>query len=286
VIERESDIVEAVMKTHDREYEDAADGRRDAANTTIGPVVADEIGIPPATQLGRSGGPISEASAAMKRLLSFCGGTASMGIGIVAAMIVLTHLGSHASRPDRGPEADNQPDGGIVVRSELRQIWLPVTLTELAEQQSRAPVVRDHAGLKRLLEVRDQRDLWYALTARAHQVNGGFADITVIRRPYHDPEYFPELLAVLATAAGDPPRDSDTDFSTASIHIIAEELARREPRGAIVELLDDPPPPAVHGRGHDGGPSQGRDVSGRRALDCSTTVPGSGPRPPAGRSRE
>ncbi len=269
------------MKTHDREYEDVATGRRDAANTTIGPVVADEIGIPPATHLGRSGRPISEASAAMKRLLSFCGGTALMGIGIVAATLVLTYIGSHATHPGRKLEADELPDGGIIVRSELLHIWVPETLTELAEQQSRAPAIRDHEGLKRFLELRDQRDVWYALTVRAHQVNGGFADITVIRRPYHDPEYFPELLAVLATTAGNPPRDSDMDFSTASIHIIPEELARREPRGAIVELLDDPPPPVAHGRGHDACPSRGEDVSGRGAPERTTTVPGSGLRPPA-----
>jgi len=90
--------------------------------------------------------------------------------------------------------------------------------------------------LKRFLGLRNQEDLWYALTTRAHQVNGRFVDLSVIRHPYHDPQDFPELLAVLAAAAGVPTRGLGSDFSTASVHIIPAESGKREPREVMVEL--------------------------------------------------
>jgi hypothetical protein len=168
-----------------------------------------------------------------------------MGIVLAAVMIVAFRLVSRATGPGRRLDPAEVPGGGIVVRSEVLHLWSPEALMELARQQARAPVVRDHGGLRRSLELRGQQDLWYALTVRGHQVNGLFADMTVIRRPYRDPESFPEFLNVLAVAGGDPPRDPGPDFSTASIHLIPAELARREPSGAIAELLRHPPPPRL-----------------------------------------
>jgi hypothetical protein len=130
----------------------------------------------------------------------------------------------------------------------LLDLWLHETLVELAGEPFRAQVVRNHQDLKRLLELRNQQDLWYALTAQGHQVNGGFVDLTVIRRPYHDPQFSSEFQAVLATAGGNPPRYPDTDFSTASIHLNPAELAKREPRRAIAELFRQPLAPAAQGR--------------------------------------
>ena len=142
-------------------------------------------------------------------------------------------------------EPADRPGSGIIVRSELLRLWLPQTLTELAKRQSQFRVVRTHEELQRFLELQDRKDLWYALTMRGHQVNGDFVDITFIRWPYDDPLHFPELLEILATAAGNPPRDPDADFSTASVHIIANDSLNREPREVIAELLGHPSEPVL-----------------------------------------
>ncbi len=181
------------------------------------------------------------------RLLWLGRGYLVMAIVLVAAIIALPRLTSHATRPADDLEPDNHLGGGTVTRYELLRLWLPRALTDLAKRQSQSQVVRDHGELKRFLERGKQEDSWYALTSRVHQVNGGFVDLTVIRRPYQEPQHFPELLAVLATAVGNPPRDLDTDFSTASITIIPEDLRKREARQVLSELLSHPPSPAAPG---------------------------------------
>jgi hypothetical protein len=127
-------------------------------------------------------------------------------------------------------------------------LWLPETLIELASRQAQSPVVRDPGEMRRYLELREQECLWFALTTRGHQVNGEFVDMTVIRRPYQEPHLFPELRAMLAKAAGNPPRDPTAELSTASVHIMTEESWKREPREVIGELLAHLSPPVVQGR--------------------------------------
>ena len=193
----------------------------------------------------------SPAEGRPKRLPISRGGTFLIGIAIALAAIVSTRLAPHAAGPDRELDPDEPPGGGIVVRSELIHVWLPETLAELAQGPARSQVVRDHGALKRLLELRGRQDAWYGLTFRQHQVNGRFAEITMIRRPYHDPRYDPELLAVLASLAGEPLRDSVLDFSTASIHIIPPGWRDRDPRDAVAELLNRPSLPRDgDARGH------------------------------------
>jgi hypothetical protein len=222
------------MKTLDDESDDAMIERRHPAEVSIGPERSGGLGSrPTATEP-------SAAGRRLERLAVSWGGALLIGIAIALAAIVSTRLAPHAAGPDRELEPDEPPGGGIVVSSELLHLWLPETLTDLAREQARSRVVRDHEALKRLLELRGRRDAWYGLTARQHQVNGRFAEITVIRRPYHDPQYYPELLAVLASLAGDPSGDSVSDFSTASIHIIPPEWRGRDPRDAIAELLKRP----------------------------------------------
>jgi DNA-directed RNA polymerase specialized sigma24 family protein len=50
--------------------------------------------------------------------------------------------------------------------------------------------------------------------------------------------HFPEFLNILATAAGNPPRDPDADYSQASISIIAKEATKREPHAVMAELVN------------------------------------------------
>ena len=64
--------------------------------------------------------------------------------------------------------------------------------------------------------------------------------VTVFRRPYADVLTFAQFLDILATAAGNPPSDSDADFTNASIHIVPEDLLKGDPREVISELLRQP----------------------------------------------
>lgn len=198
--------------------------------------------------LVRLGDVVSASGRPLKRFLRLGCDQILMVIVLVAAVMGLPRLASHATQPADDLEPDNRADGGLVIRYEWLRLWLPQTLTDLAKRQSRSPVVRVHADLKRFLELRNQEDLWYALTVRAHQVDGGFADVTFIRRPYHDSQRFPKFLAVLATAAGNPPHDPDSDFSTASVSIFPDELGKREARQVLSERLGIPPSHPAQGR--------------------------------------
>jgi hypothetical protein len=124
-------------------------------------------------------------------------------------------------------------------------LWLPKPLIELANRQVQPRVVRTHEDLRRFLELQDQEDLWYALTMRAHQVDRAVSEVTYIRRPYREPEHFPELRAVLARVAGAPPRNPTENFSTASVSILAGESLKGKPRDVISKLLVFPPPAVV-----------------------------------------
>jgi hypothetical protein len=179
----------------------------------------------------------------VKRFRAPWGESAWIGGILAAAVIGLSHLGIHATRPDPGTEADDHSGRGTVVRNELLRLWLPETLSDLARRRSRCRILNNHEELKRFLQGREQEELWYALTWRSYQVNGGFADITIIRHPYREPQCFPEFLAVMATSAGNPPSGPDLDFSTAAVSIIPEGSRGRDAREVVVELLNNPPTP-------------------------------------------
>ena len=134
-------------------------------------------------------------------------------------------------------EPRNRWGAGTVVCAEVRHLWLPKALAKLAKQPLSSRGVRSHEELQRVLKLRNEDDIWYALTVRSHQFNGGFADISMIRRPCRDLQQFLELQAVLATAAGNPPGTLAVDFSTASVCVFPNELLRREPREVVAELL-------------------------------------------------
>jgi hypothetical protein len=124
-----------------------------------------------------------------------------------------------------------------VVRTEVLRLWLPESLIDFAKPQSQSSAPRTYAELQTLLERRGQTDLWYALTVRGLQVNGGTADMTFIRRPYGDSQHFQEFLDILATAAGDPPPDSTMCYAGTEVHILPRELSARDPRQVVEELI-------------------------------------------------
>jgi hypothetical protein len=157
-----------------------------------------------------------------------------MTIVIIAAIMALNRFASHVAQQAQKPTSADGPNAGIIIRTEMLDVWLPQTLFERPKHQS----------LQQFLELHGQENIWYALNVRGHQVNGVFADILIIRRPCRDPDHLPELLDILATTSGDPPSDPKFDFSQAAVHIIAEDLARRQPAEVISELLRHPSPAA------------------------------------------
>ncbi|MGP0062891.1 MAG: hypothetical protein ACLQGP_04715 [Isosphaeraceae bacterium] len=158
-------------------------------------------------------------------------------IVLVAGVMGLVGLSFHVTRQDHEIESASSSGAGIIVRSEPIHLWLPRTLAELARSRSQSRALRTHGELRRFLEREGRKDLWYAMTARGHQVYGNFVDITVIRWPYDDPLHFDEMLAVLAVAGGNPPRHPGAGFSTASIHIVADKLLKHDPREVMKMLL-------------------------------------------------
>ena len=130
----------------------------------------------------------------------------------------------------------------MVARSEALHLWVPQTLIELAERQARSGFIRSKEDSQKSLERRHQVELWYAITIRAYQKSGEFADTTYIRRPYYErlDWQFQEFLDILATAAGSPPYYPDfptSSFSNIAVYVIDEELLKREPREVMAELL-------------------------------------------------
>ena len=155
-----------------------------------------------------------------------------MGIVIAVALAGLTGLASQVTRQDQELELASSPGSGIVVRSDVLGLWLPCSMFEVANDVTPLQEISSHRELQHVLERQKQKNLWYALTIRGHQVNGEFIDLTIIRKPYADLNGIPEMVQILDAVAGHPPRTPAMDFSTASVHIIPDDsLNRRATRG-------------------------------------------------------
>ena len=161
----------------------------------------------------------------------------ALAVSLGAGAIALAILGRTLNRQNQVVEADQHAGGNIIVRNEVVRLWLPQTLLELAKRQTANTVIRTHDDLRRTLDGQHQRNVWYALTVRGHQVSGEFGDITFIRWPHRDTRNFPELLDVLAVAAQRPPRDTPMDYSVATLYVVPDHLVDREPREVIGEVL-------------------------------------------------
>jgi hypothetical protein len=81
---------------------------------------------------------------------------------------------------------------------------------------------------------------WYALTCRSYQVNGESGEITQFRLLSEAADHLEELQAVMATAAGRPPRFEGSDFSHTRVEVIPESLRTVNPREAITRLMAGP----------------------------------------------
>ncbi len=155
----------------------------------------------------------------------------------VVLAVGITWIDLREARPGRALEADAIPDSGYIIRIEVIGVWLPDTLIDLARQPAGPCSAQSHQDLRTVLERSGQQNLWFALTTRHHQINGGAENLTYIRYPYLEPDHFRELLNVLAIAAGKPPLDPSRFESGCAVHIVPEELSDREPRAVVEQLL-------------------------------------------------
>jgi hypothetical protein len=140
----------------------------------------------------------------------------------------------------QAPDAEVPPGSGIVLRTEITTIWIPRALRDLALCDARPPLDRSPVELLTCLKQNVWIPDWYALTYRGHQVNHGFADITLIRRLSEAANHVEELQAVMATAAGRPPRREARDFSRARVKVVPDTMQAMDPREAIARLMAEP----------------------------------------------
>jgi hypothetical protein len=131
-------------------------------------------------------------------------------------------------RPGVEHELDDRPGDGIVVSAQVMHIWLPEPLVSLAKPVRWSLPEQRHEQLRQILEGQDRRDLCYALSVQVRQVNGRVENILFIRHPFDQPENLQELLDVLATAAGEPPKYPTTDYSAAIIHVVPAETSPQQ----------------------------------------------------------
>ena len=159
-------------------------------------------------------------------------------VGTASAMIAPVLGLMWAGPPSEAPASEGPPGSGIVLRTEVTAIWMPQALRELARHQAGSLVERSPEELRTYLERDGWRAAWYALTYRCHQVNGESTEITQIRRLSEVADHLDELRAVMAAAAGRPPRYEGS--SHARVEVIPEALQAVDPREAITRLLAEP----------------------------------------------
>lgn len=171
-----------------------------------------------------------------RRFLSSRAENTGVVILVAAAMLAVAWFQCDRLQPPRKLNPDEIPGSGSVVQTEVVHVWMPEALRQLAGPPTEGRDARDHVDIRRLLEQRHQEHLRYAVTLRGHQVNGRHSDVTFVRRPYEDARILPEFLDTLKFVSGARNRDTGTDFSGASVHIVSEELLLREPAEIAAEL--------------------------------------------------
>ena len=174
------------------------------------------------------------------RVVSRWGSKIIMVLVVAGGAMRLTHFASAVSKMDQNVADGNQAGSGIIVDFEVLHIWLPPTFLELANRQSPSGVLLAHEDLQRFLEVRCQEKLWYAMTTRGHLANGEIVDLPLVRQPYNEPSSFPLFQKILAAAAQNPFDDPTDEFSSASIHVLTDELVKCEIRDVMAELKRNP----------------------------------------------
>jgi hypothetical protein len=224
-------------RSHDRESSISGECRRAHGSLrqrlAFWPALAarTDRGLPsPAQGLRKPGARFPVLTAAVNLLWTVAAATA-----VIAQVVALMWAAPHAE----APAPDEPPGSGIVVRTEVTAVWIHLALRDLARHQGGQRVDGSAQEVQTYLERNGWRDPWFALTYRLHQVNGQSIEITQIRWLYEAANHLEELQAVLATAAGRPPKFGGSDWSHARVEVIPDRLQAVKSREAIIRLMTE-----------------------------------------------
>jgi hypothetical protein len=164
--------------------------------------------------------------------------TLAAASAVIAPVLGLIWVGMmRRDSPAQAPALENPPASGIVVWTEVTAIWIPQALRDLARRQAGTPVDCSPEDVQMYLARNGWRDGWYATTRWDYGANGQSAEITQIRWLSEAADHLDELQAVMATAAGRPPRYEGPDFSHPRVKIIPDTLRAVDSHEAITRLV-------------------------------------------------
>jgi hypothetical protein len=153
---------------------------------------------------------------------------ATIPVTILALAVGFTQLDPEVLPTSGTPESSGSPGTGVVVGSEVLDLWLPRTAIDLARCDLQDPVEPTARDVKSALQRRGLEDLWYAITVRGYQVNGRSAELTYVRCPFREPENLQEFRAILTTLAGHQPAYPAVDFSCVPVHVLPADISRED----------------------------------------------------------
>jgi hypothetical protein len=156
---------------------------------------------------------------------------------LLAGMIAFIELAGFLARREPGSGPPAPPGSGIAYHVQVETIYLHPTFVALAKLPARSAAIRSHDALRAYLKSCGSEAAWYAITTRSFAASG-ITTLTSYSRPYSSPGSFAQFVDVLAASAGKPPSCPEADYSTARVVVIPDDLARRQPREVIAELLE------------------------------------------------
>jgi hypothetical protein len=100
------------------------------------------------------------------RFVSTWGNEIFLVFVIAGGAIGLTIFATHVSKQDQKHADTSMRGGGMVLRFEILRVWLPQALVELAKHEPPTGAITTYEDLRRLLELRGQENVWYAMNVR------------------------------------------------------------------------------------------------------------------------
>jgi hypothetical protein len=156
-------------------------------------------------------------------------GLHDLGVLLLVAVVItglcgwLVSLPGQRQRPVAGAEQEfaDRSEDRVAVGIHVAHVWLSEPLHGLAKREARSLPEQRHDQLRKIFEGQDWRALFYGFTVQVLQAHGGVESFHFLRYPLREPEDLHELLAVMATAVGNPPKYPTTDyFAAAAVHVV------------------------------------------------------------------